>query len=141
MSTTQFYKDKEAVEALTNARALTEEDKALVAEIYTRAYKENLPNCNCADKYSDALVKLSIYYRNHSEYIVSAYTMPRGVVFLLDGVAYTAANLTDEVAERLLGENEQAKKFISKIEQKVKKKAVAKKKQPAETAKTVEKEG
>lgn len=123
---------------MANARTLSEEDKKLVEELHLRVFKETLPNCNCSNKWADAVVKLSLWYRQHPDYIVCGYAMQRGVVFILDGVAYTSANLTDEIAERLLSENEQAKKFIKKLEG-AKKPAPAKKKAPA-PVKTVNKE-
>lgn len=115
-----FAEDKKKVEELyyKNNGQLTEEDKENTENLHYSVFGERLPNCNCVNRWSDALDSLMIYFRNHKSYDDCRYSIQCGADFIVKGVNVNCKNLTDEFAEYLLENNPIAARLIRKLETK-----------------------
>lgn len=94
------------------------ETETAIKEIFKMAYKTDVRDCNCPNRWSDAVIKLALFFRNNEKFSVCNYRLRAGMVFVFDAVAYTNANLTDEIVERIRTERPDEFKYVDKVEPK-----------------------
>ena len=94
------------------------ETETAIKEIFKMAFKTDVRDCNCPNRWSDAVVKLALFFRNNEKFSVCNYRLRAGMVFVFDAVAYTNANLTDEIVERIRTERPDEFKYVDKVEPK-----------------------
>ena len=82
------------------------------------AFKTDVRDCNCPNRWSDAVIKLALFFRSNEKFSVCNYRLRAGMVFVFDAVAYTNANLTDEIVERIRTERPDEFKYVDKVEPK-----------------------
>lgn len=116
----EYQEAKAYISSLTSKKAaeLTDKDKAVVEEVHQTIYKVGVPYCNCTNRYTDAVVKLALWFRSHSQYSKCKYVIRAGMAYMLGMNYYNNSNLTDEVAEEILRINPTAAEFIKKVETK-----------------------
>lgn len=92
-------------------------ERAAIEEIYYGVFGRTLPNCNCPNRFRDAVIELRIFTKNHSTMEKSKYVLKAGVIIQPTGTSnvYTNDNLTDEVAERFLNERPGARGLFEVI--------------------------
>ena len=95
----------------------TETENA-IKEIFKMAFKTDVRDCNCPNRWSDAVIKLALFFRNNEKFSVCNYRLRAGMVFVFDAVAYTNANLTDDIVERIRTERPEEFKYVDKVEPK-----------------------
>ena len=93
------------------------EEHASILEICKKTRVE-FKKCTCKfeDRFKDTVFSLMSFFKKNKDFPTTKYDVTRGVVFVVDGVAYTHTNMTDSIAERLLKEREIAKKYIKLTE-------------------------
>lgn len=94
------------------------ETETAIKEIFKMALKTDVRDCNCPNRWSDAVIKLALFFRNNEKFSVCNYRLRAGMVFVFDAVAYTNANLTDEIVERIRTERPDEFKYVDKVEPK-----------------------
>lgn len=94
------------------------ETETAIKEIFKMAFKTSVRDCNCPNRWSDAVIKLALFFRNNEKFSVCNYRLRAGMVFVFDAVAYTNANLTDEIVERIRTERPDEFKYVDKVEPK-----------------------
>ena len=94
------------------------EIETAIKEIFKMAFKTDVRDCNCPNRWSDAVIKLALFFRNNEKFSVCNYRLRAGMVFVFDAVAYTNANLTDEIVERIRTERPDEFKYVDKVEPK-----------------------
>lgn len=94
------------------------ETETAIKEIFKMAFKTDVMDCNCPNRWSDAVIKLALFFRNNEKFSVCNYRLRAGMVFVFDAVAYTNANLTDEIVERIRTERPDEFKYVDKVEPK-----------------------
>ena len=94
------------------------EIETAIKEIFKMAFKTDVRDCNCPNRWSDAVIKLAIFFRNNEKFSVCNYRLRAGMVFVFDAVAYTNANLTDDIVERIRTERPDEFKYVDKVEPK-----------------------
>lgn len=94
------------------------ETETAIKEIFKTALKTDVRDCNCPNRWSDAVIKLALFFRNNEKFSVCNYRLRAGMVFVFDAVAYTNANLTDEIVERIRTERPDEFKYVDKVEPK-----------------------
>ena len=94
------------------------ETETAIKEIFKMAFKADVRDCNCPNRWSDAVIKLALFFRNNEKFSVCNYRLRAGMVFVFDAVAYTNANLTDEIVERIRTERPDEFKYVDKVEPK-----------------------
>ena len=94
------------------------ETETAIKEIFKMALKADVRDCNCPNRWSDAVIKLALFFRNNEKFSVCNYRLRAGMVFVFDAVAYTNANLTDEIVERIRTERPDEFKYVDKVEPK-----------------------
>jgi hypothetical protein len=94
------------------------ETETAIKEIFKMAFKTDVRDCNCPNRWSDAVIKLALFFRNNEKFSVCNYRLRAGMVFVFDAVAYTNANLTDEIVERIRTERPDEFKYVDKVEPK-----------------------
>jgi hypothetical protein len=95
----------------------TETENA-IKEIFKMSFKTDVRDCNCPNRWSDAVIKLALFFRNNEKFSVCNYRLRAGMVFVFDAVAYTNANLTDDIVERIRTERPEEFKYVDKVEPK-----------------------
>ena len=88
--------------------------KGEIAELYWAVCGKTIRDCNCRDKYKDALIE--IYAKLQTKTDMELNTKARlvaGVVLFWDNTHYTNANLTDEVASAFLAKFPQRKDWFA----------------------------
>ena len=94
------------------------ETETAIKEIFKMAFKTDVRDCNCPNRWSDAVIKLALFFKNNEKFSVCNYRLRAGMVFVFDAVAYTNANLTDEIVERIRTERPDEFKYVDKVEPK-----------------------
>lgn len=94
------------------------ETENAIKEIFKMSFKTDVRDCNCPNRWSDAVIKLALFFRNNEKFSVCNYRLRAGMVFVFDAVAYTNANLTDEIVERIRTERPDEFKYVDKVEPK-----------------------
>jgi len=95
---------------------LSATDKNYIENIYLQIFRRKIKNCGCAeiDKYGDAINDISIYLKKNKIMKKSDYTLKNGVVLRNPKIkdVVTNANITNELAEEYLKENQ---KYINQF--------------------------
>ena len=94
------------------------ETETAIKEIFKMAFKTDVRDCYCPNRWSDAVIKLALFFRNNEKFSVCNYRLRAGMVFVFDAVAYTNANLTDDIVERIRTERPDEFKYVDKVEPK-----------------------
>lgn len=82
---------------------LSQSDKILVNSIYRMEFGENIRECGCQNKYTDAVLVLYKRLKERGKMIKdSKYELKAGVIIWLDNKCYSRHNLTDKVADKYL---------------------------------------
>ena len=97
---------KNRVSALLESDRISTAEIAVIDKMYYEVFRRNVRDCNCPNRYRDALIEIAIYIKNHPTMEKSTYILKAGVVIQPSGTSevYTNTNLTDAVAEQFLKE-------------------------------------
>lgn len=109
MTTTEAYNTLMALSRADKPYSSAEEYQ--IAKLYTEVTGRTVRDCNCKDKWSDAIYEALHYIKTNGKMKEKCnYRLLRGVVIHVSGssVVYTNDNLTDEVARKFLAENPNA---------------------------------
>ena len=107
MTTSEAYTTLLALSRASQPYSALEESK--INEIYTAVTGKKMRDCNCRDKWHDAIVEALIYIKNNGKMREKCdYTLRAGVILHVGSRVYTNANLTNEVAEQFLKDNPNA---------------------------------
>lgn len=92
-------------------------EKAAIEQMYFDVLGKHIRNCNCPDRYRDAVIELRIFTKNHLTMEKSKYVLKAGVVIQPSTTSevYTNDNLTDAVAEQFLKERPGARGLFETI--------------------------
>lgn len=92
-------------------------DRAAIEQMYFDVLGKHIRNCNCPDRYRDAVIELRIFTKNHLTMEKAKYVLKAGVVIQPSGTSevYTNDNLTDAVAEQFLKERPGARGLFEVI--------------------------
>lgn len=92
-------------------------DRAAIEQMYFDVLGKHVRNCNCPDRYRDAVIELRIFTKNHLTMEKAKYVLKSGVVIQPSGTSevYTNDNLTDAVAEQFLKERPGARGLFEAI--------------------------
>ena len=114
----KYTEAKQKIAELTAKKSAdyTTEDKQVANQIHLHIYKTPIADCNCTDKYVDAVVKMAIWFKNNKAFNNCHYTIQRGQAFMVGMTYYNNSNLTDAVAEELINTNPEARKYITRVE-------------------------
>ena len=84
-------------------------ERGIVEKLYRSVFGRAMRVSSCPNRWADAVVEMRLFLRKNQNKEVNMnerkYIMKRGVVFMFKGRAYSAANITDEVAKEALTKN------------------------------------
>ena len=86
-------------------------EESIISNLYTEVLGKKVRDCNCRDKWHDAVIEALLYLKKHNAMREQCnYKLRAGVVLHISGSSevYTNANLTDAVAQKFLQENPNA---------------------------------
>ena len=108
---------KDRVSALSNSRNYSTSEIAEIETLYREVLGKKVRDCNCPDRYRDAVLELRIFTKNHLTMEKSIFRLKPGVVIVPsnDSEVYTNNNLTDEVAIAFLKERPGARGLFASI--------------------------
>lgn len=105
-------------EAYNTLLALSRADKpyssaeeSIISSLYTEVLGKKVRDCNCRDKWRDAVIEALLYLKKHKAMREKCnYKLRAGVILHISGSSevYTNDNLTNEVAEKFLKDNPNA---------------------------------
>ncbi|MBE6198004.1 MAG: hypothetical protein E7141_04925 [Rikenellaceae bacterium] len=105
-------------EAYNTLLALSRADKpyssaeeSIISNLYTEVTGKKVRDCNCRDKWRDAVIEALLYLKKHKAMREKCdYKLRAGVILHISGSSevYTNDNLTNEVAEKFLKDNPNA---------------------------------
>ena len=105
-------------EAYNTLLALSRADKpyssaeeSIISNLYTEVLGKKVRDCNCRDKWRDAVIEALLYLKKHKAMREKCdYKLRAGVILHISGSSevYTNDNLTNEVAEKFLKDNPNA---------------------------------
>ena len=105
-------------EAYNTLLALSRADKpyssaeeSIISNLYTEVTGKKVRDCNCRDKWADAVIETLLYLKKHNAMREKCnYQLRAGVILHISGSSevYTNDNLTNEVAEKFLKDNPNA---------------------------------
>ena len=105
-------------EAYNTLLALSRADKpyssaeeSIISSLYTEVTGKKVRDCNCRDKWRDAVIEALLYLKKHKAMREKCdYKLRAGVILHISGSSevYTNDNLTNEVAEKFLKDNPNA---------------------------------
>lgn len=105
-------------EAYNTLLALSRADKpyssaeeSIISNLYTEVTGKKVRDCNCRDKWHDAVIEALLYLKKHKAMREKCdYKLRAGVILHISGSSevYTNDNLTNEVAEKFLKDNPNA---------------------------------
>lgn len=105
-------------EAYNTLLALSRADKpyssaeeSIISNLYTEVTGKKVRDCNCRDKWRDAVIEALLYLKKHKAMREKCdYQLRAGVILHISGSSevYTNDNLTNEVAEKFLKDNPNA---------------------------------
>lgn len=79
--------------------SLTASTRSEIEALYVEVTGKRFRRCNCRDRYRDAVMEIYSTLKKQTKMASkSRYRLKAGVVFDYEGVTYSNANLTDEVA-------------------------------------------
>lgn len=86
-------------------------EESIISNLYTEVLGKKVRDCNCRDKWRDAVIEALLYLKKHNAMREKCnYKLRAGVILHISGSSevYTNANLTDKVALKFLQENPNA---------------------------------
>ena len=112
---------KDRVSALSNSRNYSTSEIAEIETLYREVLGKKVRDCNCPDRYRDAVIELRIFTKNHLKMEKSKFRLKPGVVIVPsnDPEVYTNNNLTDEVAIAFLKERPGARGLFAELPENV----------------------
>ena len=112
---------KDRVSALSNSRNYSTSEIAEIETLYREVLGKKVRDCNCPDRYRDAVLELRIFTKNHLTMEKSKFRLKPGVVIVPsnDSEVYTNNNLTDEVAIAFLKERPGARGLFAELPENV----------------------
>ena len=112
---------KNRVSALSNSRNYSTSEIAEIETLYREVLGKKVRDCNCPDRYRDAVIELRIFTKNHLKMEKSKFRLKPGVVIVPsnDPEVYTNNNLTDEVAIAFLKERPGARGLFAELPENV----------------------
>lgn len=105
MTTTEAYDTLTALSRATQPYSSAEE--SLISTLYAEVLGKKVRDCNCRDKWRDAVIEALLYLKKHNAMKPKCdYKLKAGVILHISGSSeiYTNANLTNEVAQAFLRE-------------------------------------
>lgn len=87
------------------------EEESIISNLYTEVTGKNVRDCNCRDKWRDAVIEALLYLKKNKAMREKCdYKLRAGVILHISGSSevYTNDNLTNEVAEKFLKDNPNA---------------------------------
>lgn len=86
-------------------------EESIISNLYTEITGKKVRDCNCRDKWRDAVIEALLYLKKHKAMREKCdYKLRAGVILHISGSSevYTNDNLTNEVAEKFLKDNPNA---------------------------------
>lgn len=86
-------------------------EESIISNLYTEVTGKKVRDCNCRDKWHDAVIEALLYLKKHKAMREKCdYKLRAGVILHISGSSevYTNDNLTNEVAEKFLKDNPNA---------------------------------
>ena len=86
-------------------------EESIISNLYTEITGKKVRDCNCRDKWRDAVIEALLYLKKHKSMREKCdYKLRAGVILHISGSSevYTNDNLTNEVAEKFLKDNPNA---------------------------------
>lgn len=86
-------------------------EEYIISNLYTEVTGKKVRDCNCRDKWADAVIEALLYLKKHNAMREKCnYQLRAGVILHISGSSevYTNDNLTNEVAEKFLKDNPNA---------------------------------
>ena len=86
-------------------------EESIISNLYTEVTGKKVRDCNCRDKWRDAVIEALLYLKKHKSMREKCdYKLRAGVILHISGSSevYTNDNLTNEVAEKFLKDNPNA---------------------------------
>ena len=86
-------------------------EESIISNLYTEVTGKKVRDCNCRDKWHDAVIEALLYLKKHKAMREKCnYQLRAGVILHISGSSevYTNDNLTNEVAEKFLKDNPNA---------------------------------
>ena len=86
-------------------------EESIISNLYTEVLGKKVRDCNCRDKWRDAVIEALLYLKKHKAMREKCdYKLRAGVILHISGSSevYTNDNLTNEVAEKFLKDNPNA---------------------------------
>lgn len=98
--------------ALSRAdKSYSSAEESIISNLYTEVTGKKVRDCNCRDKWRDAVIEALLYLKKHKAMREKCdYKLRAGVILHISGSSevYTNDNLTNEVAEKFLKDNPNA---------------------------------
>jgi hypothetical protein len=92
-----------------------------LSALYWAVCRKTIRQCNCPDKYTDALLEIIYRLKKSTEIMTESISrLCGGIVLQIGNKVYTNANLTDEVARKFLTDFPARKDWFSVLPPKVK---------------------
>lgn len=93
----------------------TSQQKQWIAKLYKTETGEALKECNCKNRYTDAVLLLYARLKHRGALAEELqYKLRPGIVIWLDNDCYTSVNITDEIAKRWLEQHPDGIKYFNK---------------------------
>lgn len=115
----------EAMTQLTRLRSLmsggddsvfSSDDKALIEDLYWSELRKKVRTCHCRDRYTDAVIELSLTLKSKKAMAKEQkYQLRPGVIIWVGNDVYSSANLTDKVAAAYLKKHPEDRKKFEKL--------------------------
>lgn len=91
-------------------------EESNISTLYTAVTGKKVRDCNCKDKWHDAIIEALVYLRKNGKMKQHCdYKLRAGVILHVGTSVYSNANLTNEVAAQFLKEHPQAVSRFAKI--------------------------
>lgn len=78
-------------------KALSAQNKALIASAYLSIMGKTVRECSCKSRYTDALTEILLHL-NHLRIMANNYELKAGKLIWLNNDPYSNSNLTDDIA-------------------------------------------
>lgn len=99
----QITRLRSLIEAGGDDSVFTEADRALIEELYASECNKKVRQCNCRDRYTDAVIEIQITLNRRKKMANDQkYQLRAGVIIWIGTEAYSRHNLTDEIAAAYL---------------------------------------
>lgn len=99
----QIDRLRSLIEAGGDDSVFTEADRALIEELYASECNKQVRQCNCRDRYTDAVIEIHLTLKRKKTMAnEQKYQLRAGVIIWIGTEAYSRHNLTDEIAAAYL---------------------------------------